>query len=127
LPEHCTDKPSHTFPGRAGLKPEQILADGDGIFLVGKQLNDLPSGRRVDGDVNLYKHKSLYYRFYCARPIRQRTLSVSIVAISSSASTASPTFFNHDFKVPSEIDSAICGTFTVSAALWKHILVALYL
>lgn len=35
------------------------------------------------------------------------TLSVSIVATSSSASTASPGFLSHDLSVPSEMDSAI--------------------
>ena len=64
------------------------------------------------------------------------TLSVSIVAISSSCSTWSPTSaqrfsmkggqmqrqflrFDHDFKVPSVIDSAISGTLTVWSA-GKH-------
>jgi hypothetical protein len=37
------------------------------------------------------------------------------VAISSSAATVSPTFFCHVLSVPSEIDSAIWGTFTVSS------------
>ncbi len=44
-----------------------------------------------------------------------RTLSVSIVATSSSAFTNSPGFFSHDLRVPSEMDSAICGTLTVAA------------
>lgn len=47
----------------------------------------------------------------------ERTLSVSIVATSSSNSTYSPFFFNHCFKVPSEIDSAIAGTLIVSSAV----------
>ena len=45
----------------------------------------------------------------------ERTLSVSIVATSSSAATVSPGCFNHVFNVPSDIDSAIWGTLTVSA------------
>lgn len=44
------------------------------------------------------------------------TLSVSIVATSSSAAMLSPTFFCHVLSVPSEMDSAICGTLTVSAS-----------
>ena len=39
--------------------------------------------------------------------VRVTTLSVSIVATSSSASTVSPTCFDHDLRVPSEMDSAI--------------------
>jgi len=35
------------------------------------------------------------------------TLSVSIVATSSSAATISPSFFVHDLSVPSLMDSAI--------------------
>lgn len=45
------------------------------------------------------------------------TLSVSMLAISSSASTQSPGFLSHVFSVPSEIDSAICGTLIVSGAV----------
>lgn len=44
------------------------------------------------------------------------TLSVSMDAISSSASTWSPTFFIQVFRVPSDMDSAICGTLIVSAS-----------
>ncbi|KAI7827115.1 hypothetical protein BC939DRAFT_445807 [Gamsiella multidivaricata] len=40
------------------------------------------------------------------------TLSVSIVATSSSRATKSPTFLFHCFKEPSEIESAIWGTLT---------------
>lgn len=46
------------------------------------------------------------------------TLSVSIVATSSSCATKSPTFFCHCLRVPSEIDSAIIGTLTVSSVEW---------
>jgi len=49
-----------------------------------------------------------------ARP--RLTLSVSIVAISSSCSTKSPICFDHCFRVPSEIDSAISGTLTILSA-----------
>lgn len=45
---------------------------------------------------------------------RLRTLSVSIVATSSSALTKSPTFLFHCLRVPSVMDSAICGTLTTS-------------
>jgi hypothetical protein len=44
------------------------------------------------------------------------TLSVSIVAISSSCSTKSPTALFHCFNVPSLIDSAIVGTLTMASA-----------
>lgn len=50
-----------------------------------------------------------------------RTLSVSIVATSSSACTVSPGCFSHVFSVPSEIDSAIWGTFTVSAVRYARV------
>lgn len=45
------------------------------------------------------------------------TLSVSMVATSSSALTKSPTFLFHCFKVPSVMDSAIWGTLTISLRL----------
>lgn len=48
------------------------------------------------------------------------TLSVSMVAISSSAATSSPTFFCHVLSVPSEMDSAIWGTLTVSSEQVHH-------
>lgn len=54
--------------------------------------------------------------FECEPDRSRRTLSVSILAISSSASTWSPTFFIHVLSVPSEIDSAICGTWMVSGS-----------
>lgn len=44
-----------------------------------------------------------------------RTLSVSMLATSSSAATVSPTCFDHDFSVPSLIESAMRGTLTVSS------------
>lgn len=54
---------------------------------------------------------------------RLLTLSVSMVATSSSALTKSPFFLFHCLRVPSEMDSAIWGTLTVSAAkereAWK--------
>ena len=49
--------------------------------------------------------------------VTSHTLSVSIVATSSSACTESPGCLSHVFRVPSEMDSAIWGTFTVSAAI----------
>jgi len=47
------------------------------------------------------------------------TLSVSIVATSSSAATVSPSFFDQALRVPSLMDSAIWGTLIVLAAACK--------
>ena len=60
----------------------------------------------VDGDINL-DEGDVSSGHGQSESDRGRTLSVSIVATSSSASTVSPTCFDHDLRVPSEKDAAI--------------------
>jgi hypothetical protein len=95
------------------LQTYQILPNGNGILLVGKKLFDGPRFRRIDCYINLGK---VSRPARCKRGGCRRTLSVSIVAISSSCSTKSPICFDHCFRVPSEIDSAISGTLTIFSA-----------
>jgi hypothetical protein len=108
---HLTPESTHTCFNFTGFDSEQILAYSDGVLLCRQKLNNFTRRRCVHRNVNLEISKPVYW----GKNRGLRTLSVSIVAISSSAATLSPTCFNHDFNVPSVMDSAICGTFTVSA------------
>ena len=108
-----------TIASGARLKTEEILTDANRVLFVREKLRDLAGRGSVHGDVDLaYRGETGSvdsYRLRISSKLGLHTLSVSMVATSSSASTDSPTFFSHDLSVPSEMDSAIWGTFTVSA------------
>ena len=110
-------KSAHTSSS-ARLDNEQVLANSDGIFLAREKFHDSPSLGSIDLHVNLRKESSKFTEVRCVEgsaTMHGRTLSVSMVATSSSASTKSPSCFTHDLRVPSLMDSAIWGTLTVSA------------
>lgn len=87
----------------SSLYSEEVLSDSDSVLFICEKLNNGAGDGSVDGNINLDQGASAQLE----GESRWNTLSVSMVAISSSASTVSPTCFDHDFKVPSEIDSAI--------------------
>ena len=90
----------------SGFYPEELLSDRDSVLLLCEELNNRSGNGSVDRDVNLAEEHIGSSHEGTGR-CRRRTLSVSIVATSSSASTVSPTCFDHDLRVPSEMDSAI--------------------
>jgi hypothetical protein len=104
------------------LETDEILADGDGILLVGEEFLYGTRSRSIDSYVDLEREKISYASSH--RPLRwgreRLALSVSMVAISSSNSTKSPICFDHCFNVPSEIDSAISGTLTTWSAYERN-------
>jgi hypothetical protein len=100
------------------------LTDLDGAVLFNEELDDLSRLWCVDRDVDLvvpavqngsrsrstsfsvFVEFSFYFSPFICKENPVLTLSVSMVAISSSCLTKSPTCFDHCFKVPSVIDSA---------------------
>lgn len=119
-----------SFAAGAGLEFYDGLANGNGVFFADEEFLDGTRFGSVDSDVDL---SSFRYQLAGNSPERGYTLSVSIVAISSSRSTKSPTSildqnmalkeglsgcsrFENCFNVPSVIDSAISGTLTIVSA-----------
>ncbi len=108
--------------GRATeLDADQVLPDCDGVLFADEKFLDGSGLRGIDCDVDLCVVGAVSARSLAACSPRQnsssqRTLSVSIVAISSSCSTYSPIPLENCFNVPSDIDSAICGTLTTLSA-----------
>jgi hypothetical protein len=80
---------SSSLGGRSGGDLQEVLSDNDGVLLGDEKLGDGSGNGRVDSNVNL-ESVSMRISGGANNAIRH-TLSVSMVAISSSCSTKSPT------------------------------------
>jgi hypothetical protein len=86
-----------TLRSLSGLELDKILSDGDGVLLVDKKLLDSTGLGGVHGHVDLMRKERLLEFEFAENTVfqcdkgKKLTLSVSIVAISSSRSTKSPT------------------------------------
>jgi hypothetical protein len=135
----------------AWFQPHKVLTYGYSILLVGQEFLDRAGLGSIDSNINLRQELASKRTFPLAQRAPKRTLSVSIVASSSSRSTKSPisvarmsgctliswsvlirpsgalnqqnefqaddALLENCFRVPSEMDSAICGTLTTVLAV----------
>ncbi len=100
----------------AELYPGKLLSHRDGVLLLGQEFLDGASLRGVHGDIDLCSTRHISRGGLASEAASRRALSVSMVAISSSCSTKSPICLDHCLSVPSEMDAAIWGTFTIASA-----------
>lgn len=110
------------------LELHKILSDGDGILFIDQELLDSTSFRCVHGNVNLSKlvpspdvaETSAYLvRFDGGNLLVDLDVVTDLCKCISKPSNfrlESRSRFDHCFKVPSVMDSAICGTLTTVSA-----------